>query len=153
MRNNGTLTLVCTFFVQMSFVLHQVVLEDKFSSLRNYAFYVSVNKGTQQIRKIKTWFQVKIKYHMNNSSGGKLSFHGQLAPVNLTPNCYRCTKREWLIAPAFTQMKLVLVHYVQVSWFAYCHAAPYYCFILHILNKTVHDRQIGAFRNIVEAIN
>lgn len=48
----------------------------------------------QQKRKIKTWFQVKIKYHMNNSSGGKLSFHGQVAPLNLIPNCYRCTKRS-----------------------------------------------------------
>lgn len=51
MRDNITLTLAhskwsALFVVQMSFVLHQVVLEDKISSSQNYAFYISVNKGT-----------------------------------------------------------------------------------------------------------
>lgn len=32
--------------VQMSFVLHQAVLEDRISSLRNCAFDVSANTGT-----------------------------------------------------------------------------------------------------------
>lgn len=89
----------------------------------------------QQKRKIKTWFQVKIKYHRSNSSGGKLSFHGQIAPTIRLQIATGAPKGEWLIGPAFTQMKLVIVHYIQVSWFAYCHAAPYHCFILCILNK------------------
>lgn len=36
---------------------------------------------------------MKIKYPMSDSPGGKLAFHGQVAPINLTPNCYRCSRR------------------------------------------------------------
>lgn len=69
---------------------------------------------------------------MDNSSGGKLPSHGQVAPINPTPNCHRCApKGELLLGPAFTQMKPATVHYIQVSCSAYCRAAPHYCFLLN----------------------
>lgn len=65
------------FFVQMSFVLHQVVLEDKLSSLWNYAFHVSVNQGTGKENHELLSFSAK-KENQNMISGeDKISYEWQ----------------------------------------------------------------------------
>lgn len=147
-----------SFPVQMSFVLHQAVLEGKISSPWNYSFYVSVNKGTgkekqellfSSAKKGKWKYDFRWKYHMSNSSGGKLSFHSQVVPINPTPKCYRCTTRR------MTHRSSIYTDEICNSTL---HSSLLICLLpcctillLHILYLEQEVDDFGEFRNITEA--
>lgn len=102
-----------------------------------------------QQKKGKSKYDFRQKYHMSNSSGGKLSFHGQIVPINLTPKCYRCTKRR------MTHRSSIYTDGISNSTL---HSSLLICLLpccttllLHSLYLEQEVDDFGEFRNITEA--